>query len=44
LKEEEELDFMFRNWTSCFDCLIKAVSLPALQYTLLNQLVSTLYA
>jgi hypothetical protein len=27
--------------TTCFDCLLKAVSLPALQYTLLNQRVST---
>jgi hypothetical protein len=30
--------------TTCFDCLLKAVSLPAPQYTLLNQRVSTLYA
>ncbi len=28
----------------CFDCLLKAVSLPAPQYTPLNQRFSTLYA
>ncbi len=32
------------NETLYFECLLKAVPLPAPQYTLLNQRVSTLYA